>query len=79
VERWYSAITTHDFAQLRPLLAPDVRDEDVPTGTVSAGVTAVAAFFQGVWSAFPDMAMIPGQAVEARGGVAVWVGRDRHA
>jgi steroid delta-isomerase-like uncharacterized protein len=79
VDRWYQAITAHDFAQLRLLLAPDARYEDVPTGTVSEGIAAVEAFFQGVWSAFPDMAMVPGQAVEHGDGVAVeWIATGTH-
>src|SRR5215212_4393222 len=64
VEGWYGAISSRDFEQIRPFLAPDVRYEDVPTRTVSEGVDAVQSFFQRGWTAIPDMAMVPGQAVE---------------
>jgi steroid delta-isomerase-like uncharacterized protein len=79
VDRWYAAITAHDFAQMRLLLAPDVRYEDVPTGTVSEGIAAVEEFFQRVWTAFPDMQMIPGHVVAHGDGVAVeWLTTGTH-
>lgn len=79
VGSWYAAISSHDFEQLRPLLAPDVRYEDVPTGTVSEGIAAVEGFFQRTWSAFPDMRMVAGQAVEHGDAVAAeWTATGTH-
>jgi steroid delta-isomerase-like uncharacterized protein len=74
VEAWYAAISSRDFEQLRPFLAPNIRYEDVPTGTVSEGVEAVGAFFQRVWAAIPDMVMTPGHHFETNeGACAEWV------
>ena len=79
VDGWYAAISSHDFEQIRPFLAPDVHYEDVPTHTVSDGPDAVAGFFQGVWSAIPDMVMVPSHAVEHGENVAAeWAATGTH-
>ena len=79
VEAWYAAISSRDFTQLLPFLRANSRYEDVPTGTLSEGPEAIAAFFDRVWTAFPDMQMLLTSAVEKNGAVAAeWIMTGTH-
>ena len=79
VKAWYEAISSRDFEQIRPFLLPAIHYEDVPTGTVSDGPEAVKAFFQRVWSAIPDMEMVPSGQLETASAVAVeWTATGTH-
>jgi steroid delta-isomerase-like uncharacterized protein len=79
VEAWYAAISSHKFERILAFLAPDIRYEDVPTGTVSEGPEAVREFFRRTWSAIPDMKMVSGHTLQTAGGVAAeWVTTGTH-
>jgi steroid delta-isomerase-like uncharacterized protein len=79
VNAWFAAISSHDFTQLRPFLRPNSRYEDIPTATVSEGLEAIAAFFERVWTAFPDMEMRPECSVSDSGTVAAeWIMTGTH-
>jgi steroid delta-isomerase-like uncharacterized protein len=79
IRAWYAAISSRDFEQVRPFLLPQCRYEDVPTSTVSDGPDAVREFFQRVWTAIPDMEMVPTGGLETAAGVAAeWIATGTH-
>ena len=79
-EAWYTAISSHEVEQVLAFVSPQIRYEDVPTSTVSEGPEAVTAFFGRVWSAIPDMRMVPTNVLTTGNAVAVeWIATGTHS
>jgi steroid delta-isomerase-like uncharacterized protein len=79
-EAWYRAISSHEVEQVLAFASPQIRYEDVPTSTVSEGPDSVKAFFERVWSAIPDMQMVPTNVLKTEHAVAVeWVATGTHS
>jgi steroid delta-isomerase-like uncharacterized protein len=79
-EAWYTAISSHDVEQVLAFASPQIRYEDVPTSTVSEGLEGVKAFFARVWSAIPDMRMVPTNVLTTATAVAVeWIATGTHS
>jgi steroid delta-isomerase-like uncharacterized protein len=79
-EVWYTAISSHDVEQVLAFVSPHIRYEDVPTNTVSEGPEGVKAFFARVWSAIPDMRMVPTNVLTTGNAVAVeWIATGTHS
>jgi len=79
-EAWYTAISSHAIDQVLAFASPEIRYEDVPTSTVSEGPDAVQAFFARVWSAIPDMRMVPTNVLTTRNALAVeWIATGTHS
>jgi steroid delta-isomerase-like uncharacterized protein len=79
IEAWYHAISSQEPAQLCHFLLPEIRYEDVPTLTVSEGPDAVLAFFNRVWTAIPDMQMVPTSTLRTAHRIAAeWVATGTH-
>jgi steroid delta-isomerase-like uncharacterized protein len=79
-EAWYTAISSHEIERVLAFVSPHIRYEDVPTSTVSEGPEAVKAFFGRVWSAIPDMRMVPTHVLTTGNAVAVeWIATGTHS
>ena len=79
-EAWYTAISSHEIERVLAFVSPQIRYEDVPTSTVSEGPEAVKAFFGRVWSAIPDMRMVPTNVLTTGNAVAVeWIATGTHS
>ena len=79
-EAWYTAISSHEIERVLAFVSPQIRYEDVPTSTVSEGPEAVTAFFGRVWSAIPDMRMVPTNVLTTGNAVAVeWIATGTHS
>jgi steroid delta-isomerase-like uncharacterized protein len=78
-EAWYAALSSHDVEQVLAFLSPQIRYEDVPTSTVSEGPDAVKEFFGRVWTAIPDMRMVPTNVLETGNAIAAeWIATGTH-
>jgi len=78
-EAWYAAISSHEVEQVLVFLIPQIRYEDVPTSTVSEGPDAVKEFFRRVWTAIPDMQMVPTNVLETPNTIAAeWIATGTH-
>jgi steroid delta-isomerase-like uncharacterized protein len=79
-EAWYTAISSHEVEQVLAFASPQIRYEDVPTGTVSEGPDAIKAFFGRVWAAIPDMQMVPTNVLTTGNAIAVeWIATGTHS
>jgi steroid delta-isomerase-like uncharacterized protein len=79
-EAWYTAISSHEIEQVLAFVSPQIRYEDVPTSTVSEGPEAVKAFFGRVWSAIPDMRMVPTTVLTTGNALAIeWIATGTHS
>jgi steroid delta-isomerase-like uncharacterized protein len=79
-EAWYAAISSHDVEQVLAFVSPEIRYEDVPTSTVSEGPDGVKQFFGGVWSAIPDMQMVPTKVFKTENAItAEWISTGTHS